>query len=407
MNSTGPPLLSRVRPAHWLVLDYIAAGVYAVPLLLPLINEASGTAGAFAVPVELVAFSLPIAVRRRHPVLAMSVLLVALSVVGLVQPHAVLLGLLPLAYVLYIVAATARPRTALLALAASLAAAVATALPDFTHLGAAVPFSVLYLVVWAVGFVVGQHRRYTADLLGYQARLAETELERARRSVVQERIQIARELHDVVAHGMSVITVQAGYGNLVMDTDPEAARSALGAIEATGRQTLTELRTLLTVLRKDEPGEGPDVLSLSPAPGLACLDELIERTAKAGVQVALTVTGRCRPLPAGIDLAAYRIVQEALTNVVKHADSSGAVVGLGYKEDELIIDVTDDGNGCPDEPPPVLGHGLVGIRERAHLYGGSVHAHNLSGGGFKVTCRIPVPADTWDIASSMSVAARA
>jgi signal transduction histidine kinase len=407
MYSTDPPLLSKVRPAHWLVLDYIAAGVYAVPLLLPLINEASGTAGAFAVPIELVAFSLPIAVRRRHPVLAIGLLLVALSVAGLVQPNAVLLGLLPLAYVLYIVAATARPRSAMIALAASLSVAVATALPDFKHLGAAIPFSVLYLVVWAVGFVVGQHRRYTADLLHYQARLAETELERARRNVAQERIQIARELHDVVAHGMSVITVQAGYGNLVMDTEPEAARSALGAIEATGRQTLTELRSLLTVLRKDGPGEEPAVLSLAPAPGLACLDELIERTAKAGVQVALAVTGRGRPLPAGIDLAAYRIVQEALTNIVKHAESSLAVVGLDYQEDALIIDVTDDGKGCPDEPQPVPGHGMVGIRERAHLYGGSVHAHNLPGGGFKVTCRIPLPAHAWEIASSLKVAARA
>jgi signal transduction histidine kinase len=280
-------------------------------------------------------------------------------------------------------------------------------LPDFEHLGAAIPFSALFLVVWAVGFVVGQHRRYTADLLGYQARLAESELERARRNVVQERIQIARELHDVVAHGMSVITVQAGYGNLVMDTDPEAARSALGAIEATGRQTLTELRTLLTILRKDGRGEEPGVLSLSPAPGLACIDELIERTAKAGAQVALTVTGRCRPMPAGIDLAAYRIVQEALTNVVKHAESSLAVVSLDYKEDELIIKVTDDGNGCPDEPQPVPGHGMVGIRERAHLYGGTVHEHNVPGGGFTVTCRIPVPTDTWGSSSSVTVAARA
>jgi signal transduction histidine kinase len=407
MHSTGPPLLSRVRPAHWLVLDYIAAGGYAIALLLPLINEASGTAGAFAVPLGLVAFSLPIAVRRRYPVLAISFLLVALSVVGLVRPNGVLLGLLPLAYVLYIVAATARPRTAWLALAASLSAAVATALPDFKHLGAAIPFSALFLLAWAVGFVVGQHRRYTADLLGYQARLAEAELERARRNVVQERIQIARELHDVVAHGMSVITVQAGYGSLVMDADPEAARSALGAIEATGRQTLTELRTLLTILRKDGPGEEPGLLALSPAPGLACLDELIDRTAKAGVQVALTVTGRCRLLPAGIDLAAYRIVQEALTNVVKHAESSLAAVGLDYQEDELIIDVTDDGHGCPDEPRPIPGHGMVGIRERALLYGGSVHQHNLPGGGFKLTCRIPVPPDTSESASSMTVAVRA
>ena len=407
MYSTGlPPLLARVRPAHWLKLDYIAAAAYAVPTLLLLVNVASGTAGALAVPAGLVAFTWPVAVRRRHPVLAIGVLLTGLLVVGLIEPEAVLLGLLPLAYVLYIAAAAARPRTALVALTASLGAAVATALPDFRHVGAAVLFCFLYIVVWTVGFAVGLHRRYTQDLLGYQARLAEAELQVARQQVAHERIRIARELHDVVAHGMSVITVQAGYGNLVMDDEPEAARAALCAIETTGRQTLTEMRSLLTVLRQDS-AEEPGSLQLTPTPGLASLDKLLERTAKAGVQVALTITGRRRPLPAGIELATYRIVQEALTNVVKHAGTPVANVRLGYHEDELVIDITDDGQGCPGAGQPVAGHGLVGIRERVHLYGGSFHAQAQPGHGFQVACRIPLPSDARADAPSATAAAPA
>ena len=172
-------------------------------------------------------------------------------------------------------------------------------------------------LVWAVGYAVGQHRAYERQLLQERARQAQEELARARRGVIEERMRIARELHDVVAHSMSVITVQAGYGHLVIDRDPGQARAALGAIETTGRQALTEMRRLLGVLRADD---GDDAAALTPAPGLADLDRLVAQTAGAGVRVELEITGRPRPLPSGIELSAYRIVQEALTNVVKHAD---------------------------------------------------------------------------------------
>jgi signal transduction histidine kinase len=344
------------------------------------------------VPVALLAFCVPVAVRRRRPLLALALPPAGLLVVGLTEPKALVVGLVPMAYVLYTVAATCRPRTAFVGLAVSLAAALATALPDFRHRGGAVLFSLLYTTVWSIGYAVGMNRRHTKDLLRNQARLAEAELDRARRGVMEERLRIARELHDLVAHGMSVITVQAGFGTLVIDDRPQEARAALAAIETTGRETLAEMRQLLGVLRADDPGRAEAGPELAPAPGLADLDRLAEQTARAGVRVRLTITGRPRDLPAGIGLSAYRIIQEALTNVVKHAAAGSAHAALDYREDELRIEISDEGRGHADAGESRTGHGLVGMRERVNLYGGTFHALPLPGRGFQVTARIPLPA---------------
>jgi signal transduction histidine kinase len=385
-----PPFLRRVRPGHWQSLDAVAAAGYAVVVLLVLLNESSGPAGFLAAPIGVLAFAGPIVLRRRRPIMAVLLVLAGLGVVGLIEPRSSVLGLVPLAYVLYAVAAGARPRTAVIVLAVSLAAALSTALPDLRHTGAAVLFSLVYTTVWTAGYAVGLHRRYTGDLLQKQARLAEAELEDARRGVTEERMRIARELHDVVAHSMSVITVQASYGALVIDQNPDEARAALGAIEATGRLGMAELRQLLDVLREDpadRDGAGPP---LAPAPGLADLDRLVRQTAGAGVRVDVTVTGRPRALPPGIDLSAYRILQEALTNVVRHAGTAAARLSVDYREDELVVVVTDGGRGCAGHPHP--GHGLVGMRERARLHGGSFQAMPLPDQGFQVTGRLPLPA---------------
>jgi signal transduction histidine kinase len=197
-------------------------------------------------------------------------------------------------------------------------------------------------------------------------------------------MRIARELHDVVAHSMSVITVQAGYGHLVIDERPDEARAALSAIESTGRETLAEMRRLLGVLRQEEPGQ-PQV---APAPGLADLDRLIAHTGRAGIRVELSIAGDVRALPVGIELAAYRILQEALTNVVKHAGTTLARASIAYRPDELSIEVTDDGRGGPVTPG---GLGLAGMRERAQLYGGRLDAAPLPARGFRVIARLPLP----------------
>ncbi|HEX7166375.1 MAG TPA: sensor histidine kinase, partial [Acidimicrobiales bacterium] len=203
-------------------------------------------------------------------------------------------------------------------------------------------------------------------------------------AVADERLRIARELHDVVAHAMSVIAVQAGTGRFVIRESPDVAAGALAAIETTSRDALQEMRRLLAVLRDGEPdGE------LLPAPGLADLSELVAASAAAGVDVEVVTRGDPLPLPAGLDLCAYRIVQEALTNVRKHARATRATVAVSYDETELTVEVRDDGVGAAS--PPVPGHGLVGMRERVTLYDGSLETGPARPGGFRVFARLPLP----------------
>jgi signal transduction histidine kinase len=370
-----PPLIKRVRPAHWFLLDCLVAVGYALVLSAMLVHSRT-----MSVPLGLAAITvicLAIAMRRRHPVIGLTVVLIVS--VALRWPYQ---SLLPAWCALYLVAATGRRRTALTALAANLIAPLAQVRAfDRVFL-----LSVISVLVWTVGHAVGRHRAYERELRRHHALQAEAELEQARRGVTEERMRIARELHDVVAHSMSVITVQAGFGHLVIDDHPGQARAALGAIETTGREALTEMRRLLGVLRED----GPDGASaLSPAPGLSDLDHLVAQTAKAGVRVQLTIIGQPRQLPSGIDVSAYRIVQEALTNVVKHADVPTGRVAIGYREHELSIEITDDGLG--GDPPDGHGHGLIGMRERVQLYGGSLRAGARPGRGFQVVARLPLP----------------
>ena len=225
------------------------------------------------------------------------------------------------------------------------------------------------IIAWTSGYSVRQRRRYAVRLQD----------EAASKAVAQERLRIARELHDVVAHSMSVIAVQAGYGQYVIDSQPGDARAALGAIQTTSREALDEMRRMLGALRQADDadargdgtgsdtgtGSGPAGAGLParpaplfPAPGLAELDRLVARTAGAGVRVDVTRFGRPRDLPSSIDLSAYRIVQEALTNVVKHARTSSCRVLLGYRDDELTIEVTDNGAGLAGAGVADAGAGL-------------------------------------------------
>ncbi|MER5795180.1 sensor histidine kinase [Streptomyces sp. NPDC001980] len=305
----------------------------------------------------------------------------SLAVCGLApwHPQAIFWGGLPLAFALFCVTSLRPARTAGIALAAALAMAVSTGLPRFEHAGAVVPFALLFAVAWAVGFAVGQRRRYLHTLV-------RQERDRADREAAAERLRIARELHDSIAHSMSVISVQACFGRLVLDDRPQDARSALEAIETTGRETLVELRRMLGVLHDDT--DDPDDAVLAPAPQLADLNRLTERTRRPGLRIDLAVTGHVRPLPPGLEAAAYRIVQEALTNVVKHADASNAHVTVAYGPCEVTLTVTDDGSIRP--APGRTGRGLPGMRERLALYGGILQAGPAATGGFRVRASIPV-----------------
>ena len=201
-------------------------------------------------------------------------------------------------------------------------------------------------------------------------------------AVIDERARIARELHDVVAHAMSVMVVQAGAARRVIDDDTDAARTAIGRIEATGRDGMTEMRRLIAILKDD--GHGAE---LAPQPGLAQLDALVETVRAAGVPVEVVTEGPPRELPSGLDLIAYRIVQEGLTNVIKHAGRANARVVLGWQADALEIEVADDGR--PIAMPSAPGHGLIGMRERVALYGGGLETGPRPGGGFALRARLP------------------
>jgi signal transduction histidine kinase len=385
-----PPLMGRLRRGHWLALDYLVAGGYALLLLPMLVKYASGPAAAPAVLAGLTAFAGPMAVRRRWPLMAFGLLVVGLIAILLVAPRVYIAVIVPMAYVVYL-AATGPRRLAFGALGVSLATAIAAALPNFAHLGASVVSGLGYLTVWTVGYAVGMHRRYTAELLGHQAQLAQAELARARRGVTEERLRIARELHDVIAHSMSVITVQAAFGALVIDAQPAQARAALEAVESAGRQTLDELRALLGVLRAADPDDVAERGGLAPSPSLADLDRLITQTCQAGVRVQLT-SAPPQLLPAGVELTAYRIVQEALTNVVRHSGAATAGVLIEQRDDQLIVEVVDDGAGAAIVAGGPPGHGLIGMRERVLAYGGTLHAAPAPDGGFRVQASIPVRA---------------
>ena len=209
--------------------------------------------------------------------------------------------------------------------------------------------------------------------------------EAARRAVSDEQARIARELHDVIAHSVAVIVVQAGAAGDVFDTHPEKARDALHAIEEAGRDALGELRRLLSAVRPDG-SDGP----APPQPGLDQLDELAEPLRAAGLDVVVTREGTPSAVPAGVDVSAYRIVQEALTNTLRHARATVAEVTFRYGPDALEIDVVDDGRSAPGRSGDGPGYGLIGMRERATLLGGTLEAGPTAHGGFRVHARLPL-----------------
>ncbi|QKV97175.1 sensor histidine kinase [Streptomyces sp. NA02950] len=236
-------------------------------------------------------------------------------------------------------------------------------------------------VLWRFGVLARRSAELTRQLRREQAELA-------RREVAEERGRIARELHDVVAHHMSVISVQTGLARFIFDTDRQTARTALDTIDATGKEALDELRRMLTVLRT-----AADDAPVGPMPGLASLDEMAERVRTGGVPVALTVEGTPRPLAPGAELCAYRVVQEALTNVLKHAPGAHAEVQLRYEPHQVTVSVTDDGEGVIlDRVRTEGGHGLLGMRERAKLYGGQISIGPQEQGGFAVRLTLPTSA---------------
>jgi signal transduction histidine kinase len=335
--------------------------------------------------------TLPLAARRRFPGAVLGIGVASgLAVAALGVPPVVLGPAIVVA--VYSVAAYGGWWVSLAGLAAAeLGAAAVQLTPGRFQALTVVSNGLAIGAAWLVGHFVGARRAYTARL-ERTAELERARAELARRAVTEERLRLARELHDVVAHSISVIAVQSGVGAHVAHTQPEEAAKALAAIEATSRAALTELRRLLGVLRQEGEPQG----SLAPVPGLADLDALLAEVAKAGLAVKLQVEGTPSQLPAGVDLSAYRIVQEALTNVVKHAGPARAQVVVGYRDHEVTVEVSDDGRGVTaptGDGPARVGHGLIGMRERVQAFGGDLQVGPRPGGGFRVAARLPLAAE--------------
>jgi signal transduction histidine kinase len=389
----GARWLRRLPASPWLFdggLALVAAGVSTL-LFIELMNVARSALprGTLALGYALVLLhTLPLAARRRFPgVVLASCVASGLAFVALGLPP-VILGVAILVAV-YSVAAYGDRWVSLAGLGAAAVGSAAVQLtPGRFQMPTPVTNTLILGAAWLLGHFVDVRRAYT-DQLERTAELERARAEAARRAVAEERLRLARELHDVVAHSISVIAVQSGVGAHVAASQPEEAAKALAAIEVTSRAALIELRRLLGVLRQEGEPQG----DLAPVPGLADLEALLAEVAKAGLGVRLRVEGTPSQLPAGVDLSAYRIVQEALTNVVKHAGEARAQVTIGYGDQEITVEVTDNGLGVT---VPVgdgrvrVGHGLIGMRERVQVFGGDLEAGPRPGGGFRVAARLPL-----------------
>ncbi|MEV0415792.1 sensor histidine kinase [Streptomyces sp. NPDC050448] len=317
---------------------------------------------------------------RRAPLLTLGLMLLATYFMLFLAnaPGLTLALVLPAAVALGMVAAT-RSRAAALAAVGVTVLVLLVAQFAVPARGKSIPLVQSQLPIVVLAWLVGDSVRRSRESAA-QAHARATE-----QALTDERLRIARELHDMVAHSIGVIAIQAGVGSRVIETQPAQAREALRAIEATSRETLAGLRRTLVALRRSEPA------SLAPAPGLDGIDRLAATTASdTGVRVDVVWAGERRPLPSDIELAAFRIVQEALTNVVRHAHADGCRVELAYEPQELALEITDDGRGMPEGDPPGAGFGITGMRERAALLNGRFEAGPRPGGGFRVAAALPL-----------------
>ena len=363
---------------------------WAVDTLLALALAVPTSTAAFADPgdglrepawlvLPLLALSVvPLAARRYRPLLVFGVTLGAAVALELLEGTFQAQGSI---VALYTIAAHSGRSAARWAAVTTVGAIGVMAWNEpRSELIAGVALVAVYAAAWALGDNVRTRRAHLRGLEEKAERLERERIENVRRATAEEQARIARELHDVLAHSVSVMVVQAAAAGDVFDANPERAREALASVEATGRAALAELRRLLGNVRDGDA-------SYAPQPGLAGLDALAEHVRAAGVEVDVQVEGAPAPLAAGLDLAAYRIVQEALTNTLKHAGATRAAVTVRHRDSQVELEVVDDGVGAAGDEG--TGHGIIGMRERATLYGGELRAEPRPGGGFRVFATLP------------------
>jgi signal transduction histidine kinase len=366
---------------------WVAAGTLVAAQLMCWFGDVTPGLPKWLAAVLAVAIPASIAFRRRRPlaVAAWVLLLTDLIFVAGGNNYSVPL-FIAWACGLYALAVWTETREFVVGLVVLAAGNLIASAGSVTTLNDAVFFTIVPGIATVITRRAVRERQLLADALAERAELLEREHEmREREALAEERARIARELHDLVAHNVSVMVVQAGVERHALPEDQAATRETLTSIEQAGRQALTEARRLLGMLRQDGEAE-----ELEPQPSIDHIGFLVEQIERAGLPVTLSVEGEKLPLPAGVDLCAYRVVQEALTNALKHAGPARAEVRLSYAPGGLDVDVRDDGRGAPAPNGNGSGHGLIGMRERVALYGGQLETGPREGGGFGVHAHLPL-----------------
>ena len=387
-GSSVATLVERAR-AFWVEILALGLGLAGIVegVRIPDTDEGVSRGPGWLVPFVVLAMAAPLLVQRRFPFAApVATVLVGVALATASDGRAVSESLAAF-FVLLLCAwlfGQLDRRSAVVGLALLFAAvAVVDVQAEQTDVGSFVFPWVFLALVWG-GSLVAKNRAEHAREVEVRARRLELEQETASfRAVAEERQRIARELHDVIAHSVSVMTVQAGAVRRLLLPEQERERQALETVESTGREALTEMRRLVGLLR--EQGAMPE---FAPQPSMRTLDVLVGTIREAGLPVDLAVEGEPRELPPGVDLSAYRLVQEALTNALKYAGPAHAWVTLRWRDDELELEVANDGRS--DAVTNGSGHGLAGMRERVALYGGTLEAGPRPGGGFVVRCHLPL-----------------
>lgn len=378
------------RPGRGRLVDLLVAlavFLYNLPILPVYVTGGSRLVAGYAISVFLCA---PYVFRRRYPLAVFGITMAAASAqlllgTGLIPADIILLP------VVYTVATRFRWPVSVTATVIVIVWFLIAEVPrfedDYLDIGDLVAIVALIALAATWGTLVRTRRNYIASLEERARRLEREREVHAQIAVAEERAKIAREIHDIVSHSLSVVVIMSDGAASKIDTEPERAKAAMYTVRDTGRGALAEMRRMLGVLRDDEPG------SHAPQPGIAQLPQLVEESRSAGLPVTLTVEGEPVPVSSGLDLTTYRVVQEALTNARRHAGPSlqEVDVRVRYTGTDLEIRVVDDGRGFRDEPDPESsGHGLIGMRERVTAYGGTLQHGMRAGGGFEVFAVLPI-----------------
>jgi signal transduction histidine kinase len=394
-TTRAKPLIERIRSVNPHAVDALLALAFTAAALWTAAERVSADGpfrgDDFLGVALLLLQTLPVAARRVAPLGALTVSVAAISLHIGIGYEGVPAGTFAALVIVYSAASLTGLREAILAALITTAGIIIYFTTDRGDPGPtqAVTTFATYAASWGLGVYARSRRAYTS-IVEERASLLEREREvRAREAVAGERARIARELHDMVGHALNLMVIQSGGAQRVFESRPELVRESLASIEATGRQALTEMERMLGMLRGTEASDE----SLSPQPGLSDVDTLAARVSEAGLPVDVTIEGAPVALPASIDLSAYRIIQEALTNALKHAGPARAGVHIRYLSDSLELEIVDDGHGASRDgvgDDRGGGRGLVGMNERVGLFGGELSAAPRLEGGFRVHARLPL-----------------